>query len=91
MELSQSQDDEVGDGTTGVVVMAGALLEQVRAIVALPAGQTLEEMRRIGRLGRTVNSDVTLPTNSRENTIRGFPRGLIYFFRLQHCEKRKFL
>lgn len=29
MELSQSQDDEIGDGTTGVVVMAGALLEQV--------------------------------------------------------------
>lgn len=30
VELSQSQDDEIGDGTTGVVVMAGALLEQVR-------------------------------------------------------------
>jgi len=28
VELSQSQDDEVGDGTTGVVVLAGALLEQ---------------------------------------------------------------
>jgi len=27
-ELSQSQDDEVGDGTTGVVVIAGALLEK---------------------------------------------------------------
>ena len=29
VELSQSQDDEIGDGTTGVVVLAGALLEQV--------------------------------------------------------------
>lgn len=48
MELSQSQDDEIGDGTTGVVVMAGALLEQVRATVTLPGGQALEEMRRIG-------------------------------------------
>jgi T-complex protein 1 subunit epsilon len=28
VELSQSQDDEIGDGTTGVVVLAGALLEQ---------------------------------------------------------------
>jgi len=28
VELSSSQDDEIGDGTTGVVVMAGALLEQ---------------------------------------------------------------
>ena len=27
-ELSKSQDDEIGDGTTGVVVLAGALLEQ---------------------------------------------------------------
>lgn len=28
VQLSRSQDDEVGDGTTGVVVLAGALLEQ---------------------------------------------------------------
>lgn len=32
MELSQSQDNEIGDGTTGVVVLAGALLEQVRGL-----------------------------------------------------------
>ncbi|XP_004845237.1 T-complex protein 1 subunit epsilon isoform X1 [Heterocephalus glaber] len=28
VELSKSQDDEIGDGTTGVVVLAGALLEE---------------------------------------------------------------
>merc|ERR1712203_1328286 len=28
VQLSQSQDDEIGDGTTGVVVLCGALLEQ---------------------------------------------------------------
>ena len=28
VELSRSQDDEIGDGTTGVVVLASALLEQ---------------------------------------------------------------
>lgn len=28
VDLSQSQDDEIGDGTTGVVVLAGALLEK---------------------------------------------------------------
>eukprot|EP00871_Galdieria_phlegrea_P001815 jgi/Galph1/2634/GphlegSOOS_G1318.1 len=28
VELAQSQDDEIGDGTTGVVVLAGALLQQ---------------------------------------------------------------
>ena len=27
VELSKSQDTEVGDGTTGVVVLAGAMLE----------------------------------------------------------------
>jgi len=28
VELSKSQDSEIGDGTTGVVIMAGAMLEQ---------------------------------------------------------------
>merc|ERR1719230_2419217 len=28
VELSKSQDDEIGDGTTGVVVLAGALLQE---------------------------------------------------------------
>merc|ERR1712159_302914 len=33
VELSQSQDDEIGDGTTGVVVLAGALLEQASLLI----------------------------------------------------------
>jgi len=33
VELSQSQDDEVGDGTTGIVVFAGALLEQAEKLL----------------------------------------------------------
>ncbi|KAH8994918.1 chaperonin Cpn60/TCP-1 family [Lactarius akahatsu] len=33
VQLSRSQDDEVGDGTTGVVVLAGALLEQSEALI----------------------------------------------------------
>ena len=28
VDLSCSQDDEIGDGTTGIVIMAGALLEE---------------------------------------------------------------
>ena len=32
VELSVSQDDEIGDGTTGVVVLAGALLEQAQKV-----------------------------------------------------------
>ena len=33
VELSQSQDNEVGDGTTGIVVFAGALLEQAEKLL----------------------------------------------------------
>nr|BAN20390.1 chaperonin [Riptortus pedestris] len=33
VQLSQSQDDEIGDGTTGVVVLAGALLEQADVLL----------------------------------------------------------
>ncbi|RKO96807.1 hypothetical protein CXG81DRAFT_27464 [Caulochytrium protostelioides] len=33
VQLSQSQDHEIGDGTTGVVVLAGALLEQAEKLL----------------------------------------------------------
>lgn len=33
VELSRSQDQEIGDGTTGVVVLAGALLEQAEKLL----------------------------------------------------------
>lgn len=33
VQLSQSQDDEIGDGTTGVVVLCGALLEQAELLL----------------------------------------------------------
>lgn len=33
VNLSKSQDDEVGDGTTSVVVLAGALLEESEALL----------------------------------------------------------
>lgn len=33
VQLSRSQDDEIGDGTTGVVVLAGALLEQSEGLL----------------------------------------------------------
>lgn len=41
VELSKSQDNEIGDGTTGVVVLAGALLEQAEKLL----GQGLHPMR----------------------------------------------
>lgn len=33
VNLSKSQDDEVGDGTTSVVVLAGALLEEAESLL----------------------------------------------------------
>lgn len=33
VDLSKSQDDEIGDGTTGVVVLAGALLEHAESLL----------------------------------------------------------
>jgi len=33
VELSKSQDDEIGDGTTGVVVLAASLLEQAAELI----------------------------------------------------------
>jgi T-complex protein 1 subunit epsilon len=33
VQLSKSQDDEIGDGTTGVVVLAGGLLEQAEQLL----------------------------------------------------------
>jgi T-complex protein 1 subunit epsilon len=33
VDLSKSQDDEIGDGTTGVVIMAGSMLEQAMELI----------------------------------------------------------
>jgi len=33
VELSQSQDEEIGDGTTGVIVLAGALLGKAELLL----------------------------------------------------------
>jgi T-complex protein 1 subunit epsilon len=33
VEVSKSQDDEIGDGTTGVVVLAGALLSSALSLL----------------------------------------------------------
>jgi T-complex protein 1 subunit epsilon len=33
VQLAKSQDDEIGDGTTGVVVLAGALMEQAESLL----------------------------------------------------------
>lgn len=63
VQLSKSQDDEIGDGTTGVVVLAGALLEQAEQLLdrgihpiriadgyELAAQAAIEELDRISEI-----------------------------------------
>ncbi|XP_028394001.1 T-complex protein 1 subunit epsilon-like [Dendronephthya gigantea] len=70
VQLSKSQDDEIGDGTTGVVVLAGALLEQAEQLLdrgvhpiriadgyELAAQIALEELDRISE-SFPINKDV---------------------------------
>jgi T-complex protein 1 subunit epsilon len=64
VELSASQDDEIGDGTTGVVVLAGALLEQAehlldRGIHPVRVAEGFERaaaiaVERLGAIAQTV-------------------------------------
>jgi T-complex protein 1 subunit epsilon len=58
VELSRSQDYEIGDGTTGVVVLAGALLEQAeilldRGIHPLRIAEGYEMASKVGGQLRT--------------------------------------
>eukprot|EP00456_Euglypha_rotunda_P028059 TRINITY_DN2231_c0_g1_i6.p1 TRINITY_DN2231_c0_g1~~TRINITY_DN2231_c0_g1_i6.p1 ORF type:complete len:146 (-),score=30.52 TRINITY_DN2231_c0_g1_i6:30-467(-) len=43
VELSKSQDDEIGDGTTGVVVLAGALLEESEKMLEKEIGRAVQQ------------------------------------------------
>ena len=47
VELSQSQDNEIGDGTTGVVVLAGALLSQAEKVRCYTQSSTLFKSNRL--------------------------------------------
>lgn len=53
VELSKSHDNEVGDGTTGIVVLAGALLEQAEKLLdkgithAYSRPPPIENLRRL--------------------------------------------
>lgn len=79
VELSQSQDNEIGDGTTGVVVLAGALLEQAehllqRGIHAVRIADGFEQacdvaMETLGKIADRIeftkeNNDILFKTAS---------------------------
>lgn len=74
VELSKSQDDEIGDGTTGVVVMAGALLEEAEQLldkgihpIKIADGYDLACKKALASL--ETNSD-TFPIQDREKLVQ---------------------
>lgn len=76
VELSQSQDNEIGDGTTGVVVLAGALLEQAmylldKGIHPLKIASGFDKAcdMAIGRL-EEISRPVDIFENEHENLVR---------------------
>jgi len=74
VQLSQSQDDEIGDGTTGVVVLAGALLEQAEQLldkgihpIRIADGFDMAAHCAIENLERIAES---FPVSDREQLVR---------------------
>eukprot|EP01015_Nassula_variabilis_P033526 TRINITY_DN8076_c0_g1_i3.p1 TRINITY_DN8076_c0_g1~~TRINITY_DN8076_c0_g1_i3.p1 ORF type:complete len:562 (-),score=192.41 TRINITY_DN8076_c0_g1_i3:161-1846(-) len=76
VELSKSQDNEIGDGTTGIVVLAGSLLEQAyhlieKGIHPLKIADGFEKACEIAvaRL-EEISEDVDIEANNHENLIK---------------------
>lgn len=77
VQLSQSQDDEIGDGTTGVVVLAGALLEKAEYLldkgihpIRIADGYELAAKKAIENLERVAEEfPVGTNANDREKLI----------------------
>jgi len=76
VQLSQSQDDEIGDGTTGVVVLCGALLEQAEHLIdkgihaiRIADGFELAAQCAIKNLEKIADEYKVDPTNT-ENLVR---------------------
>jgi len=74
VQLSQSQDDEIGDGTTGVVVLCGALLEQAEYLldkgihpIRIADGFEMAAQCAIRNLDAIAD---TFPVDNTENLVR---------------------
>lgn len=74
VQLSQSQDDEIGDGTTGVVVLAGSLLEQAEQLldkgihpIRIADGFDMAAVSAIATLDKIAD---TFEVSNREQLIR---------------------
>merc|ERR1719249_253029 len=76
VQLSQSQDDEIGDGTTGVVVLCGALLEQAEHLldkgihaIRIADGFELAAQCSIKNLEK-IADEFKIDPNNTENLVR---------------------
>lgn len=75
VELSRSQDDEIGDGTTGVVILASALLDQAlelieKGIHPIKIANGFDEACKIAvqRLDETAD-EITISTESTDSNL----------------------
>ena len=76
VQLSQSQDDEIGDGTTGVVVLCGALMEQAEHLldkgihpIRIADGFELAAQCAVQNLEKIADTYIIDPNNT-ENLVR---------------------
>ncbi|XP_047137171.1 T-complex protein 1 subunit epsilon [Hydra vulgaris] len=76
VDLSKSQDDEIGDGTTGVVVLAGALLEQAEQLldrgmhpIRIADGYELASQIAISNLEQ-ISESFEIDPNNKEHLIQ---------------------
>lgn len=76
VQLSQSQDDEIGDGTTGVVVLCGALLEQAEFLldkgihpIRIADGFEMASQCAVKNLDAIADT-FTIDVNNTENLVR---------------------
>ena len=76
VELSKSQDNEIGDGTTGVVVMAGAMLEQAQLLLdkglhPIQIANGFEKATEIAvKNVQAIAKELDIKANSNENLIK---------------------
>ena len=76
VELSQSQDNEIGDGTTGVVVLAGSLLEQARARICAAARASLAPVPEPAPGGARTGGEAAGPRTAPGADRRGLREGV---------------
>ena len=76
VDLSKSQDDEIGDGTTGVVVLAGALLEHAEQLldrgmhpIRIADGYELASQIAISNLEK-ISESFEIDPNNKEQLIQ---------------------